>query len=60
MTNRGVNAVEFSLPRMITANDAAQAAAAVVKAVSLRELTPAEGSQVMGLLDAFRRTLEVT
>ena len=52
--------VTFPLPRMATAHDAAQAAGAVLEAVSLGELTPAEGAAIMGLVDAFRRTLEVT
>ena len=52
--------VQFSLPRMTTARGAAEAAAAVLEAVSMGELTPTEGAQVMGLVDSFRRTLEVT
>jgi hypothetical protein len=52
--------VQFPLPRMVRANDAAQAAAAVLQAVSEGALTPTEGAQVMGLVDSYRRTLEVT
>ena len=52
--------VQFALPRMTTARDAAQAAGAVLEAVSLGDLTPAEGAQVMGLVDSYRRTLEVS
>ena len=52
--------VQFALPRMVTAHDAAQAAAAVLLAVSEGDLTPTEGAQVMGLVDSYRRTLEVT
>lgn len=51
--------VEFPLPRMVTAHDAAQAAAAVLAAVSQGEITPGEGAQVMALVDGFRRILEV-
>lgn len=54
------NPVQFPLPRMATARDAAQAAGAVLEAVSVGDLTPTEGAQVMGLVDSFRRTLEVT
>ena len=50
--------VQFALPRMSTARDAAQAAGAVLEAVSMGELTPTEGAQVMALIDSFRRTLE--
>lgn len=52
--------VQFPLPRMTTAHDAAQAAGAVLQAVSEGDLTPSEGAQVMGLVDSYRRTLEVT
>ena len=54
------NPVQFPLPRMTTARDAAEAAGAVLEAVSIGQLTPTEGAQVMGLVDCFRRTLEVT
>jgi hypothetical protein len=52
--------VQFPLPRMSSAHDAAQAAGAVLEAVSEGELTPTEGAQVMALVDSYRRTLEVT
>jgi len=52
--------VTFQLPSMSSAHDAAQAAGAVLEAVSLGELTPAEGAQVMGLVDSFRRVLETS
>jgi hypothetical protein len=52
--------VQFPMPRMANAHDAAQAAGAVLEAVAGGELTPVEGAQVMGLVDSFRRTLEVT
>ncbi len=54
------NPVQFALPPMKTSRDAAEAAGAVLEAVSMGELTPTEGAQVMGLVDSFRRTLEVT
>ena len=52
--------VQFPLPRMSSAHDAAEAAAAVLEAVAEGDLTPTEGVQVMGLVDSYRRTLEVT
>lgn len=52
--------VQFPLPRMSSARDAAQAAGAVLQAVSVGDLTPTEGAQIMALVDSFRRTLEVT
>lgn len=52
--------VQFALPQMTTASDAARAAGAVLEAVSEGELTPGEGAVVMGLVNAFRRTLETT
>jgi len=54
------NAVQFAMPRMATAHDAAQAAGAVLTAVADGELTPTEGAQIMGLVDSFRRVLETS
>jgi hypothetical protein len=54
------NPVQFALPRMATAHDAAEAAGAVLEAVADGDLTPTEGAVIMDLVDAFRRTLEVT
>ena len=54
------NPVQFKLPQMTSARDAAQVAAAVLQAVSEGDLTPTEGAQVLGLVDSYRRTLEVT
>ena len=52
--------VQFDLPRMETARDAAKAAGAVLEAVALVELTPTEGAHVMALVETYRRTLETT
>ena len=52
--------VEFTLPPMANARDAAEAAAAVLEAVSMGDLTPTEAVQIMSLIDAFRRLLEVS
>lgn len=46
----------FSCHLWSSAHDAAQAAGALLEAVSM----PAEGAQTMGLVDSFWRTLEVT
>ena len=54
------NHVEFPLPRMTTVRDAAEAAGAVLQAVSSGELTPIEAVQIMGLIDSLRRVLETT
>ena len=54
------NHVQFSLPRMTNARDAAQAAGAVLEAVAGGDLTPIEAVQIMTLIDSFRRTLEIT
>jgi hypothetical protein len=45
---------------MATARDAAEAAGAVLQAVSSGELTPIEAVQIMSLIDSFRRVLEAT
>jgi len=54
------NRISFTLPNMENANDASKAAGSVLKAVSIGQITPIEGSRVMGLIDSFRRTLELT
>lgn len=52
--------VTFDLPPMQSAADAAKAAGAVLDAVALGDLTPTEGAHIMGLVEAYRRTLETT
>jgi len=52
--------VQFDLPRLETARDAAKAAGAVLEAVSDGELTPTEGAHIMALVESYRRTLETT
>ena len=52
--------VTFDLPPMQSAADAARAAAAVLDAVAMGDLTPTEGAHVMSLIETFRRTLETT
>ena len=45
---------------MHNAMDASEAAGSVLTAVSDDELTPIEATRVMGLIDSYRRTLELT
>ena len=52
--------VVFPLPQMRDAMDASEAAGSVLSAVSDGTLTPIEGTRVMGLIDSYRRTLELT
>ena len=52
--------VSFPLPKMKDAIDASKAASSVLTAVSDGELTPIEATRVMGLIDSYRRTLELT
>lgn len=52
--------VQFDLPNMENARDAAKAAGAVLDAVALSDLTPIEGVQIMTLIEAYRRALETT
>ena len=52
--------VSFNLPKMNNALDASEAAGSVLTAVSEGELTPVEATRVMGLIDSYRRTLELT
>jgi len=53
-------AVTFFMPTMSNALDAAEAAGSVLRTVSEGELTPIEATRVMGLIDSYRRTLELT
>ena len=52
--------VSFDLPPMETAQDAAAAAQAVLRAVSEGDITPLEGASVMALVEGYRKTLETT
>ena len=54
------NPVSFALPQMNNSLDASQAAGSVLTAVSEGNLTPLEATRVMGLIDSYRRTLELT
>lgn len=52
--------IAFALPPVQSARDAAQAAGAVLAAVAEGEMTRAEGSNVMSLVETCRRTLELS
>lgn len=52
--------VSFDLPGIETAEDAANAARAILKAVAAGEVTPLEAATVMAVVEQFRRTLETT
>jgi len=45
---------------MHNALDASEAAGSVLTAVSEGKLTPIEATRVMGLIDSYRRALELT
>ena len=52
--------VRFALPTVTDAKDASGLAKSVLASVAGGELTPAEGSAVMALVDGVRRTMELT
>ena len=52
--------VSFNLPKMKSAIKASEAAGDVLRAVCEGDLTPIEATRVMGLIDSYRRTLELT
>ena len=52
--------VSFSLPKMKNALDASEATGSVLTAVSEGGATPIEATRVIGLIDSYRRTLELT
>ncbi len=52
--------VLFNLPHINNAEEASEAARAILIAVSEGDLTPLEAASIMGLIESFRRTLELT
>ncbi|UWR32231.1 hypothetical protein K3759_09645 [Sulfitobacter sp. W027] len=52
--------VSFALPEIETAEDAAKAARAILKAIADGDVTPLEAATVMAVVEQFRRTLETT
>ena len=52
--------VSLSLPKMHNAMDSSEAAESVLTAVSEGELTPIEATPLVGLVDSYRRILELT
>ena len=52
--------VSFELDHMECSHDASDAAGSVLRAVSAGDITPLEATRVMGLIDSYRRILEVT
>src|SRR5262245_12667494 len=52
--------VMFELPPITSAADAAKAAAALLEAVALGDLTPAEASELGKLVEAYVKALEAT
>ena len=52
--------VNFELPAVGTAQEATEAAQAVLRAISCGDLTPLEGASLMGVVEQFRRILETT
>ena len=52
--------ISFELPIIENAQSAAEAAQAVLSAVAQGEITPLEGTAVMGMIENYRRVLETT
>src|SRR6202163_4642615 len=52
--------IEFELPPLASAADAASALAAITAAVAAGELTPQEAGELFKLVDGFERMLEAT
>ena len=52
--------VFFLFPTMNGSLDASRTTSMVLKAVSEGQLIPIEATRVMGLIDSYRRTLELT
>lgn len=52
--------IEFTLPKMEKASDAAAASAAIVEAAALGELTPSEAGELMKIVESYARTLQAS
>ena len=52
--------VTVNLPEMTCSAEAAEAAQAVLRAVSAGQITPLEGAAVMNLVEGYRRIPETT
>lgn len=52
--------LKVDLPELHTAADAVAGISAIISAVASGQLTPAEGAAMTGLIEAHRRTLEVS
>lgn len=52
--------ISFDLPEIETAENAADAARSILKAIAAGDVTPLEAATVMGVIEQFRRTLETT
>lgn len=52
--------IEFQLPKMEKASDAAAASAAIVDAASSGDLTPVEATELMKIVESYARTLVVS
>lgn len=53
-------AVQFDLPSMTNAKEAAVVAQGVLQAVSVGALTPLEATTILGLVERYRRVLELS
>jgi hypothetical protein len=54
------NPVRFTLPRIQSAADAAEAMSAIIGATAAGELTPTEANEIGRLVESFVRALETT
>ena len=52
--------VQFAMPAMASANEAADALSGILDAVAQGEITPDEASRVASIVEVFRKTLETT
>lgn len=52
--------IEFTLPKMEKASDAAAASATIIEATSSGELTPSEAGELLKIVEGYARTLQVS
>jgi len=52
--------IEFTLPEMKKASDAAESSSAIIEAASSGELTPSEASELLKIVESYARTLQAS
>jgi hypothetical protein len=52
--------IEFSLPKMEKASDAAEASSTIIEAAAGGELTPSEAGELLKMVESYTRSLQAS